>query len=885
MHKNFRPPLIFILFTLIAIIFASGCGGTSSSNDLSGSDSKTGNLDHGRIQGTVIASSTGNVVSGAIIETFDHQASSGEDGRYLLGPMPAGDYRIITRASGYSPRVKEKVRVYPGKISENINFTLSTSAATYDPEFAILAIMPELGTDGDRISIFCSGCGTSPGRVTFNGKEARIIDWNSQGDDKIVAEAPTEVESGEVKVIINGNESNEIQPVIFTAKPVILRAQPDIAKGSDIITLYGRNFNLITNFNKVSLAGIDCRVISVTNSTTMQVQLPQQAKTGQLSIRIESNEYQLDGYSDVIVTIEPELVYLTPRRSVPGVPLTIYGYNFGENKDQVKVIFNDHTIQPNDFLSFSDTSLSVEVPDNSVLAPDQSCEVIVQVNESKSNPLTYTAYNTVNNTLTDYGIFDFEDVSAAGTLHLATLRPDERIVFLSVLSGGADLDLDGNFAYSITGFLGGNLKQVPNLPANKREYAILPADKSVRISQGHSGPNANLRAELYEPASTTFEVYIRDFLSGDPWNHENDILATGTIQATNSVALVYNDINTSGISQQDALEIADRFKNIYDTLATACEDIVDDPFPPEGNIDDQPRIAIFVSPLLENSTDAEKTASYFDVRDKDPSAPNSAGTEILYANSETFKTSKDDFYGALAQTLSFMIYHNQKGEQGTTWQSMGLGLFARQEAGYGFNQGNTRALNHVSQYLQYPETVSLNHWPAAPSYADYGMQFLFTQYIFDRCGGYNAIRVLERKNGPEGSNSPSGLEDIQLNIIQGGLADPDTVSVKEFFHDFCLALYCDDLGLAEDFTGYDKDSHQFSNIKLRNGFSGIAGLRGLAFNESPVFNRTMSIKGFGCRLVNYPQGNWGDLEVTISSIPSAGDFKTWVIYYKEIKDE
>ena len=29
--------------------------------------------------------------------------------------------------------------------------------------------------------------------------------------------------------------------------------------------------------------------------------------------------------------------------------------------------------------------------------------------------------------------------------------------------------------------------------------------------------------------------------------------------------------------------------------------------------------------------------------------------------------------------------------------------------------------------------------------------------------------------------------------------------------------------------------------------------------------RILSLKGYGCRLINYAQGNWGDLEVTIGS--------------------
>lgn len=868
MHKNFKRICIFFIGALFLFLI-SGCGGTSSSTDLPAAVSDNDNPEHGRIQGTVTASSTGSILVGAIVETHQAQAVTGADGRYLLGPVPAGDYRVVTRASGYSPMIKDAVRVFPGKITENQNFALSTTAAAYDPEFAIVAVLPNLGTDGDLISIFCRGCGTQAGQVTFNGKAAQVVDWNSQRDDKISVIVPAEVETGPVKVIISGQQSKETQPQLFTAKPVILSAQPAIAQGGQTITLYGRNFNLISQFNKVRLVDALCTTVAVTNSKTMQIQLPQVAKTGTLSIRIESNEYQLDGFSTVVVTIKPELVHLSPKRSVPGVPLTLYGYNFGSDKSIVKVLFGGHTITPNDFLSFSDTSLSFTVPDNSILAPDQSAEIMVQVNESKSNSLFYTAYNTVNANLSDYGIYEFAVLAPGTTLRLARLKPTERLVFLSVLADDGTNDLGGSYAYNVSAFLGGNFQLVPNLPASIREQTVTEPDLSVRKSSLNIRARPSIRAALTEPASETIEVYLRDFLSAEPFNPANDIIATGTIKASDSVSLVYVDITTSGIDTVQAQEINKRFNGIYNTIATACHDDVS--VPPEGNIDAQNRIALFVSPTLDQTNSAEKLASYYDARDKDPTQTNSAATEILYLNSEVYRDNLDDFYGGLAQTLSFMIYHNQKANMGSEWQSHGLSTFARQAAGYGFLQGDTRALNWVSQYLQYPEEVSLNHWPQSPQYYDYGMAYLFTQYLFDRCSGYNAIKIMEKKG------SFSGLTEINNEIVP--LANPTSWSLRELFNDFCLALFCDDLGLADTLPGYNKDRHQFKNIQLRGKFSGVDGLKGLSLNENPIHNNAYSLKGYGCRMFNYPRGNWGDVEVTINSTPTVGTFRTWVIYY------
>lgn len=94
-----RWPRCLLSFILcLAVIFSPGCGGTSSSKKLSdGPAPIVDDLEAGRIQGTVTSLDTGTVVKGAVIETFQHQAVAGEDGRYLLGPMAAvriHDYAI-----------------------------------------------------------------------------------------------------------------------------------------------------------------------------------------------------------------------------------------------------------------------------------------------------------------------------------------------------------------------------------------------------------------------------------------------------------------------------------------------------------------------------------------------------------------------------------------------------------------------------------------------------------------------------------------------------------------------------------------------------------------------------------------------------------------------
>lgn len=874
-----RTGFLTVILFLVLSFCVAGCGGTSSSKKLSsGPTPIVDDLEAGRIQGTVTSADTGTVIKGAIVETFQNQATAGNDGTYILGPMAAGDYRVIARATGFSPVVKDAVRVLSGQITEGVNFQLGSQTASYSSDFAVLAINPFMGTDGDQITVYCKGCGTVAGRVTFNGKDADIINWNGTRDDRIVVRAPAEVESGPVRVIINNETSKETQPLLFIGKPVILRAEPAVAVGGQTIKVYGRNFNQIYRFNRVRLDGDVCATVDAPNTSTMLVTLPANARTGLLTVTIESDEYTLDGISAVSITIAPQLVHMTPKRSVPDVPLTLYGYNFGSDKSIVKVLFGSYVIPSSSFTSFSDNKITFKVPSSSVLAAGRSTEVRVQVNESKSNAMTYTAFNSLDETMPGYGIYDFTAVSNGGTLRIAKFRPDECVAFLSVMAGNSSLDLPETYYYSFAGYLGGNFSLVPGLPGNIRLSE--PADRP-RMSTGMAAPvpeapagamRKNLRAALAEPASNTIELYVRDFTDAEPWNFENDILATATLKATGTHSLVYLDITSNAISTTDAQAIAKTFDSYYATIATAFG-VLD---PPEGNIDAQSRIVLFMTPLLDQAQTTPPRMAYFDPRDKDATATGSAGTEVIFANPAGLVSDSKEFYNGLAESLQRMCYFNQKRantiDYGTAWQNAGLSALARQTVGAGFNQDQALDLSRVEQYLLYAEEVSLNHWPDTPAPYHHGMQFLFTQYLFDRCGGYNAIKMLER-----GTNLKRGLVDVEQTLLP--LSSPTTAGLNEFFNDFCLALYCDDLNLPSGFANYVATRHQFSGLKLRGRNTGIRGLRGIGLNENPTSTRIMSMKGFGCRLMTYGQGNWGDLEVTIGQTPSEGSFKTWVIYY------
>ncbi len=882
------------VFLLSILLIVSGCGGINPSKGETRGTTDAFSLESGGINGQVTGS--GSVpISGAIIEAGDRQATSGTDGKYLLGGLHAGDYQVVARSGGYAPGQLSGVRVFAGMITKDVNFSLASGVATVSRDFSVIAVTPAFGTDGDIVGVLGTGLGSTPGKVKIGDKFAQILDWNSKGDGFIQIRVPGEVETGRVKVIIGSEESHEIQAVNFTGKPFAVKASPPSGKAGSKITITGRNFNPVPGFNSVTLNGLVCQVVAAGHTAKqMNVILPPNCTSGTFTVRIASNEYQLDGFSTAYITILAELVHLSPKRSIPGITLTLYGKNFGTDKSRVKVWLGEKkALQGTDILSFSNTRISFSAPDSSVLQPGESIPIRVAINDFKTDAITYTSYDTSLATLKEYGIYNFADVSSGNVLRIASLKSTDHIAFVSVTSANGTIELGDTYDYTVYGCLGGNTEPVPNLPAgsirpvprietipysrDRRDVGPLVRSWAAREARhARNREESAVRPAISEPAPATASFYLVNFGSASPEDPNNDILASAALAATGKKCLVYLDLATNtAVTASSAEVIAAWFDDIYATIATACWDGVSTP--PEGNVDAQSRILLFLSPRINQGVSGNLvTLGYFYPRDKDSTKTHSAGTEILYLWDRTFNSNPEDFCGVLAHELAHMMYYNQKGiTEGVTWLDEGLSCFAQQVVGYGLAQGRATPVMQVAAYLDNPQNVSLNHWPDSAGIENYGMSFLFVQYLFERGSGYSAIRALEKRNGSV------GFVDVENNIILAGLLGTATENLASFLHEFSLAMYCDEIGFTGSFKNFRPGVHEFPGIKLRNSFSGLRGLRHLVYGENPVPYQVCTIKGYGCDVFEYFYGNGGDLEVQLPVTPTIGDFKTWVIYYSE----
>ena len=904
-YPNILRTWPFWLFGLLSL-FCIGCGGVNPSTVTDSNPTRSvWTLDSGGVSGAAVTADSAQPISGALIEAGNQQAITASDGRYLLGPLDQGDYRVVARFSGLTPGVRESIRVRSGLITEQVNFSMQISFASASKDFALVALSPPYGTDGDEITLVGTGFGTTPGRVTVSGKEAFITDWNSRNDGVIRIRLPSEVETGVVKVSIGNETSHESQALTLTGRPIGLEVVPASAKPGQQVTIVGRNFHEVQGFNRVFLNGLACQVLPESNTRQLVIIVPPNAETGILQVSLQTNSFQLDGISSALLTIPPEVTYLTPQRSIPGVILTLYGTNFGSDKSAVAIKLGEvKRIVGNDILSFSNTKLTFLAPDASVVAPGKTVDVRVLVNGiSSSRALTYTAYNPAVTTISAYGLYDFSTVSTAGTLHLPKLASGEALAFVSCLSGDGSDPLNGSFTYFITALLGGNSALVPVLPSGSVQSNLVKTgtsgtvDRGTQIrswssassSPGASAPGIHAALAADAPTSTTF--WMIDWAAANPGNPANDVLATATLMATGTHCLIYVDTATDTIlPAAGPNQIASWFDGIYETLATACWDGIT-VGPPEGNVDLQPRIAVFISHQINRGVSGSLvTLGYFNPRDKLVAQLHSNQTEIVYLWDKAYTDNPDGFQGTLAHELQHMMYFNQKDHpqsaplhplppMGSTWVNEGLSVWAEQLIGKGFPQGSANPVSQVGAYLQNPQLKSLNHFDSSTGLGSYGMSYLFIQYLFERSGGntpggFSAIQRLERNYGLAGFNelliSPPG--------IFAGFTASQPATLPDFMRQFGLAMYCDGLGLPTGLPGYSPDIYQFTSFDLRQSFAGIKGLRHKTLTENPVnSNQPQEISGHGFDVIEYANGNGGDVELTLVGSPP--NFKVWVLYY------
>lgn len=210
---------------------------------------------------------------------------------------------------------------------------------------ALAEIFPPEGPPGTTVTISGEGFGdfhnTQDNRVEFQGVPALIQSWEP---DFILVKVPLKVRSGPV-MVMNGSTKREAG--IFTLQAVkITKVTPSTVEAGSLVAIEGENFgntagsrdpNTMFGVNQVLINGIRAEVRRW-RPTKIEVQIPANAKTGDVQVRLASSDPLDDGSCcapvDYAVSNAMPLTVIAPIAFDPqsgpiGTKVVLSGQGFG----------------------------------------------------------------------------------------------------------------------------------------------------------------------------------------------------------------------------------------------------------------------------------------------------------------------------------------------------------------------------------------------------------------------------------------------------------------------------------------------------------------------------------------------------------------------------
>lgn len=189
---------------------------------------------------------------------------------------------------------------------------------------SISAVTPLQGKQGDTIII--SGKNFSDvitkNKLTMRGIEASIIEATATSLKVVV---PDMVFNGQVKVTVNGKEA--VGPdFVFLILPKIESLIPATGQQGDTITIMGSHFGADTSANKVTMNGVDAKIVSA-NASTLRVLVPDMQIPGNVQVKTTVGLSNATLFS-FFIPPAPVISSISPLTITQGDTITIHGANF-----------------------------------------------------------------------------------------------------------------------------------------------------------------------------------------------------------------------------------------------------------------------------------------------------------------------------------------------------------------------------------------------------------------------------------------------------------------------------------------------------------------------------------------------------------------------------
>ncbi len=363
------------LFFLISLFFVS-CGGDDNGTDPNDQKPEITSItpNHGPVGTEVEIYGTGfGDIRGAGFVKINETVCGNDD--YLN--WTDTKIKIVVPEGATSGKLYVKAK---GQESNKVNFTVAEEGS-----IAIFSLDPESGSHGDEVTIKGQYFGDDRnGYVTFNETMCSLNDYLSWSDTEIVVTVPEGAKSGDVVVFNGENTSNGMEFTIIAPPAISDLSQFKAAQGMEII-IYGKNFGdkrgeSFVQFGNTRAAESDYEDWT---DTRINVKVPENAKTGKIFVVV-------NGYSSNKIDFEigeyiPEISSLSKTDLKIGEEVTITGKNFGSVRGDSYVQFTGDKVFGTGYKSWSDNSITVEVPGDAV-----SGEVKVVVSDIASNGINVT---------------------------------------------------------------------------------------------------------------------------------------------------------------------------------------------------------------------------------------------------------------------------------------------------------------------------------------------------------------------------------------------------------------------------------------------------------------------------------------------------------------
>lgn len=250
------------------------------------------------------------------------------------------------------------------------------SVATLEAGQSNLTLQPATGVPGSTISIVGKGLGnfksTQFNRVMFGGVAALIQRWEA---DVVEIRVPSKAQTGVVNVLIG---KKKLSAGTFTVVyPKIKSITPQEIESGQTIEILGENFGVTAGpRDPNTMFGVNDVIFGDSvarprrwRDDRIEVQVPANAKSGEVAIRLASSDPLPDGSccEKVSHTVSNALpikliptIRMDPVSGPVGTKLVLFGRQFGESKAESDVVTIAGQLAP--VAQWTDTTIVAHVP-------------------------------------------------------------------------------------------------------------------------------------------------------------------------------------------------------------------------------------------------------------------------------------------------------------------------------------------------------------------------------------------------------------------------------------------------------------------------------------------------------------------------------------------